>query len=177
MTGHLAIMSRIKASRQGGNSGLGQRSGMTPEALAWGALADPPLTLFHASPSVNRESIQIHGLDVSRMSADGIAGSTGPEVEGVFLGEHVWDGYWYASFGHHASVDIWEVHAEGLSLQEDNEGWICGVVIPPERLKLIESDVTPEAAEAWLDAQTPAWLRGGVEDHSDKGFDGVEPTA
>jgi hypothetical protein len=111
------------------------------------------------------------------MSVDGIAGSTSPEVEGVFLGEHVWDGYLYASFGKHASVDIWEVHAEGLSLQEDNEGWICGAVIQTERLKLIEPDISPEAAEAWLDAQTPAWLRRGVEDHSDKGFDGVEPTA
>lgn len=105
----------------------------------------------------------------------GIAGSPYAETDGVFLADHLHDGFWYASFGQHARVDIWEVQAEDLSLQEDNEGWICRATIGPDRLTLIEADISCEAAETWLEAQTPAWLRGGVEDHSDKGFDGVEP--
>ena len=93
------------------------------------------------------------------MSVDGIAGSTLPEVEGVFLAESFWDGFWYASFGRHSSVDIWNVRADGLALREDNEGWICSSVIPPDRLTLVETDLSPETADAWLDAQTPSWLK------------------
>lgn len=97
------------------------------------------------------------------MSVDGIAGSTLPEVEGVFLAESFWDGFWYASFGRHSSVDIWNVRADGLALREDNEGWICSSVIPPDRLTLVETDLSPETADAWLDAQTPYWLKTNGE--------------
>jgi len=42
--------------------------------------------LFHVSSAANRKSILAHGLDWTRMgAARGIAGSTTPEQEGVFL--------------------------------------------------------------------------------------------
>jgi len=87
------------------------------------------------------------------MSVAGIAGSLGPEVDGVFLGESLFDGFWYASFGQHAQVDIWQVRTTGLRIRQMNDGWVCEDVIAPDRLKLIESDVSPEKASAWLDAQ------------------------
>ena len=44
----------------------------------------PPL--FQVSSAANRESIRSHGLDWTRMgAARGIAGSTTPEENGVFL--------------------------------------------------------------------------------------------
>jgi hypothetical protein len=109
------------------------------------------------------------------MSIAGIAGSPSAEADGVFLAERLWEGFWFASFGQHARVDIWEVRAEGLSLQEDNEGWICQTVIPPERLRLVEADVAPDAADAWLDAQTPSWLGAEDDERSDQSFSGHEP--
>jgi hypothetical protein len=109
--------------------------------------------LFHASPTANRASICAHGLDVSRMSVAGIAGSPDPEEEGVHLAESLWEGFWYASFGQHPCVDIWQVQTSGLRLREVNEGWVCDEVIPPERLTLVEADLAPSDATAWLDAQ------------------------
>lgn len=42
--------------------------------------------LFHVSAAANRDSILAHGLDWTRMgAAPGIAGSTAPEEDGVFL--------------------------------------------------------------------------------------------
>ncbi len=42
--------------------------------------------LFHVSPSTNRASIDKHGLDWTLMSdMRGIAGSTSPELEGIFV--------------------------------------------------------------------------------------------
>jgi hypothetical protein len=43
-------------------------------------------TWFHVSSAANRESILAHGLDWTKMrAARGIAGSTAPEADGVFL--------------------------------------------------------------------------------------------
>jgi hypothetical protein len=41
--------------------------------------------LFHVTAARNRDSIQSHGLDWTRMSGRGIAGSRAPELEAVFL--------------------------------------------------------------------------------------------
>jgi len=125
-------------------------------------VVETPPTLFHVSPSANRESIQAHGLDISRMSIPGIAGSPCPEVDGVFLDDRLDGGFWWASFGVHAGVDIWEVQAEGLSLEEHDDRLICRDVIPPGRLTLIEASVSPEAANARLgigppDRAVPGW--------------------
>jgi hypothetical protein len=125
---------------------------MSPDA-SLNDVAERPALLFHASPSANRASICAHGLDVSRMSVAGIAGSPDPEEEGVHLAEGLWEGFWYASFDRHPRVDIWQVQTSGLRLRDVNEGWVCEEVIPPERLTLAEADLAPSDAIAWLDAQ------------------------
>ena len=125
---------------------------MSPDA-SLNEVAELPALLFHASPTPNRASICVHGLDVSRMSVAGIAGSPDPEEEGVYLAESLWEGFWYASFGQHPRVDIWQVQTSGLRLREVNEGWVCEEVIPPERLTLVGADLAPSEATAWLDAQ------------------------
>jgi hypothetical protein len=114
---------------------------------------NPPEVLFHATATVNRESITTHGLDVTRMTVAGIAGSPTPEDKGVYLAETLWDGFWYASFRQHALVDIWAANVSGLRLREVNEGWICKELITPDRLNLVEANVSPDDADAWLNAQ------------------------
>jgi len=86
------------------------------------------------------------------MSVAGIAGSPNPEEGGVHLAESLWEGFWYASFGRHPRVDIWQVQTDGLRLREVNEGWVCEEVVPPERLTLVEADLAPSDATS-LDAQ------------------------
>jgi hypothetical protein len=52
--------------------------------------------LFHVSSAANRKSILAHGLDWTRMgAARGIAGSTTPEQEGVFLCRDGGSGFGY----------------------------------------------------------------------------------
>src|SRR5260221_14485904 len=49
--------------------------------------------LFHLSSAADRDSILAHGLDWTRMgAAPGIAGSTAPEADGVFLCADGWPG-------------------------------------------------------------------------------------
>jgi hypothetical protein len=120
-----------------------------------------PVVLFHVSPAVNRVSILSHGLDVSRMGlATGIAGSLEPEKEGVHLVERLDLALWYASFPQHAAVDIWEARVDGLVLVESNDEWLCRDLIPPDRLSLVETALTPKDAATRLegDAQRRAKL-------------------
>jgi hypothetical protein len=113
---------------------------------------DELVVLFHASPSVNRPSITANGLDVSRMLTSGIAGGRQPEANGVHLAETLWEAFWYASFGQHALVDIWEVGAAGLRLHEVHSGWLCEDVVAPDRLSLAVADVAPDVARNRLDS-------------------------
>ena len=69
--------------------------------------------------------------------AAGIAGSHGPEVEGIFLADSLAEAFWFASFGVHAVVDVWIVDTEGLRLTEQS-GWVH--VLP--RLDLARKDST-----------------------------------
>ena len=83
--------------------------------------------------------------------AVGIAGSPLPEATGAYLvGGGVEEALWYASFGKHARVDVWEVDASGLRLEEAETGWLCREVIPPQRLMLVEAALTPAYAERRL---------------------------
>ena len=55
----------------------------------WLQVGSADREFVHVTAAVNRESIRRHGLDWRRMSvATGIAGSRGPELEGIFL---AWD--------------------------------------------------------------------------------------
>ena len=52
--------------------------------------------LYHVTASVNRQSIQKHGLDWTRMGATSrIAGSTVPEQKGIFLTEGKDEAEWF----------------------------------------------------------------------------------
>jgi len=62
-------------------------------------------------------------------------------------------GLWYASFGQHARVAIWRAVVSGLRLREVNDGWVCDDAIAPDRLTLVEADVSPQDAGAWLGDQ------------------------
>jgi hypothetical protein len=114
-----------------------------------------PSVCWHVSPSVNRESILQYGLDWDRMGeVGGIAAGAGPlrghrfqpEAAGIFLCETHSDVEWFLTFGQHPLVDVWEVDAQELALEDGPDGWpICLQRIPASRLRLIRSDVPPQA--------------------------------
>lgn len=67
--------------------------------------------MFHVTSIRNRESIQAHGLDWSRMAdSSGIAGSRRPEVDGVFLVEDHFTAEFFVRINNTGgAVDIWAV--------------------------------------------------------------------
>jgi hypothetical protein len=96
-------------------------------------------TMFHASDARNRESIREHGLDWRRMGpAPGIAGSPAPEVEGVFLTITLDEARFFVRLRADLAVDVWEVDAAGLAVEEDADGWwISRAPISADRLRLV----------------------------------------
>ena len=56
-------------------------------------------TWFHTTFAENRASISRHGLDWTRMTNTGIAGSREPEAEGVFLCSNIESAEWFAQMG------------------------------------------------------------------------------
>jgi len=100
--------------------------------------------MYHVTSSLNRASIEQHGLDVLLMgSALGIAGSDVPEIEGCFLCETPNDVDWFADMMNNTggTVDVWEVDVTGLDLVEAPEGYrYYPGTIPPSRLRLVEAD-------------------------------------
>jgi hypothetical protein len=109
--------------------------------------------LFHVTSTANRESIAQHGLDWRRMLGVGLAGSESAEGECIFLARDRDEADWFVrlSRGNHRSVDIWDVTLEhdfedldeppvGAPYSEV-DGFLCTTEpIPPERLRLIETD-------------------------------------
>jgi hypothetical protein len=114
-------------------------------------------TWFHATFRSNRESISRHGLDWARMTGSGIAGSRGPEAEGVFLCADLEGAEWFAQVGRRRgeAVDIWAVRLDGTWLIGDPGGsgggddyWmICPERIPPAQLNLVSRDWRGSAPE------------------------------
>jgi hypothetical protein len=74
--------------------------------------------MFHLSSAANRESILAYGLDWTRMgAARGIAGSTAPEVAGVFLCRDEGEARLFAEMNNTGGpVDLWAV--TGVSDEE-----------------------------------------------------------
>jgi hypothetical protein len=74
--------------------------------------------LFHVSSTLNRESIQAHGLDWTRMgAAPGIAGSPTPEVAGIFLARDEFEVSFFLQMAEsHGSLDVWAV--EGIDAEQ-----------------------------------------------------------
>jgi hypothetical protein len=109
--------------------------------------------MFHASRSVNRDSIARHGLDWRRMTAPGIAGDPNPEWPGMFLCSHLESARWFARMPGAGLADIWCVRVDGIWLEGDpaasgggDEDWmISPQPIPPYRVTLCERGVTPRA--------------------------------
>jgi hypothetical protein len=112
-----------------------------------------PRTYFHVTPSVNRDSIEEHGLDWKLMGAtNGVAGGRRkPEVAGIYLCDDKWDVDWFAEMAvsaGHPAVDVWEVSLdEETSLVEDeSSGYLyLPQPIPRSEIRLIRADWTPES--------------------------------
>jgi hypothetical protein len=100
--------------------------------------------VFHVTAAENRESIHRYGLDWRQMTATtGIAGSREPELPAIFLCESLAETIFFTEM---ASVptDVWAVHVNGLWIESGPDGWlILAEPVPPERLRLVETDVPP----------------------------------
>jgi hypothetical protein len=80
-------------------------------------------------------------------AARGIAGSQGPEIEGVYLARSLSEALWFAEFGLHQSVDVWSVDARGLAVLESMDGFVYySGSIGPDRVRLVEADLSAAAA-------------------------------
>jgi hypothetical protein len=107
--------------------------------------------LFHVSPTVNRASIEEHGLDWRRFRGAGIAGSRSAEAEGVFLCAAREDIGFFAGM-REDPCDAWAVRVDGLWLEGDpgadgggSDHWvIVPEAIGPERLRLVERAIRGE---------------------------------
>ncbi|MFD7966796.1 hypothetical protein ACFV5J_39050 [Streptomyces zaomyceticus] len=89
--------------------------------------------LFHVSSTLNRQSIARHGLDWTRMgAAPGIAGSSRPEVEGIFVCRNEEEAGFFLQINNTGGpVDLWSVDGvdEGLLLDNGN-----GFAYLPDRI-------------------------------------------
>lgn len=103
--------------------------------------------LFHVTSSLNRESIQAHGLDWSHMAAArGIAGSSVPEQAGCFLCLDEFEMEWFVKMNNTGgTVDVWAVEGvEPNDLVESPEGHLyLPRTIGAELLTLWRSDCPP----------------------------------
>lgn len=88
----------------------------------WLSYADRVDTWFHVSSVANRESIRAHGLDWTRMgAAPGIAGSTVPEADGVFLSPDEFTAEFFIRMNNTGGpVDLWAVSGIDKEQMLDN---------------------------------------------------------
>lgn len=104
-------------------------------------------TYFHVSSSANRVSIAEHGLDWSRMGpAQGIAGSTEPEADGVFVTRDGGDLDFILMLNNTGGpVDVWEVRGvDDDELRDNGNGYeYVPRRIPAADVTLARVDVPP----------------------------------
>lgn len=114
---------------------------------------------WHVSSVLNRESIQTHGLDWTRIGATGgVARGTvpspgagfEPEMPVVFLCDSWGAVEFFVTFGQHRLVDVWEADTDGLALEDGPDGWLISrSPIPAARLRLVRRDVpAPTTSQA-----------------------------
>jgi hypothetical protein len=101
--------------------------------------------LFHVTSVLNRESIEIHGLDWSKMGvARGIAGSHRPEEEGCFVCFDEMDAHWFVRMNNtDGPVDVWAIDDldEGaLVVSGEGFSYFPGC-IPADKLTLVQRDL------------------------------------
>ncbi|MBK3578247.1 hypothetical protein JHN63_31480 [Streptomyces sp. MBT65] len=104
-------------------------------------------TFFHISSVLNRRSITQHGLDWTRMgAAQGIAGSSRPEVEGIFVCRDEETEFFFQINNTGGPVDLWSVDGvdEGLLLDNGNGFVYLPDRIPATRVRLVRSNVPPQ---------------------------------
>lgn len=101
--------------------------------------------MYHVSSVRNRSSIQNRGLDVSQMgAAPGIAGSTRPEAEGIFLSHELFDADFFVSMNNTGGpVDVWQVDAVDTGQLRDNGNgfYYLPGVIPVAQITLARKDL------------------------------------
>jgi hypothetical protein len=97
--------------------------------------------LFHVTSVLNRESIMAHGLDWTLMGAAlGIAGSSRPEEDGVFLCLGEFDvGFFVRMNNTGGPVDVWAVDGidEEQLITTDNGFSYFPARIPPHQVTLV----------------------------------------
>lgn len=112
-------------------------------------LASTVTAHYHVTSVLNRLSIITYGLDWTRMgAAPGIAGSRRPEQQGSFLVGDEFDVDWFVGINNTGgAVDVWGVRGIDVDeLVQSPEGYFYFPgVIPPERVWLIKSDLSPRA--------------------------------
>jgi len=113
--------------------------------------------MFHVSSVRNRESIQAHGLDWTRMSgAWGIAGSRQPEVDGIFLSpDHFTAQFFVRMNNTGGTVDIWAVDdVDPNDLIESGNGFsYVSYRIDRQRPTLHDQGLTEDALVPAVDMQ------------------------
>ncbi len=129
-----AVCAAVKRERTW--SGTGRRSML--------AVSEGRGELFHATAVQNRESISEHGLDWNRMgSAQGVAGSRGPELPAIFLCETRGEIPFFSGMSR-VATDVWAVRVDGFWVESGPHGWvIVADPIPVGRLRLVETDIPP----------------------------------
>lgn len=106
--------------------------------------------LFHVTSSRNRASIEVHGLDWNRMgAAPGIAGSSRPEAEGIFVCASEFDAGFFVGINNTGGpVDVWAIDGVDEELVETGAGFsYIPHAIPRQALTLIQLDVPPSPPE------------------------------
>jgi len=98
--------------------------------------------MFHVSAVENRDSIRHHGLDWRRMGTTrGVAGSSVPELEAIFLCESRLEADFFTRMARTAT-DVWAANVDGLWLENGPSGWMIAVEpIPTERIELVDRDI------------------------------------
>lgn len=105
-----------------------------------------------------------HGLDWRRMgAAHGIAGSIAPEQQGCFVCHDDFEVDWFVGMNNTGGpVDVWAISGvDEDSLVESPEGHdYVAAPIPPDRLKLVRTDIEPVDIE--LDDASAGGATGSI---------------
>lgn len=101
--------------------------------------------MFHVSSVRNRRSIQKYGLDAARMGeAPGIAGSSRPEADGIFLCCDVFTVDFFVRMNNTGGpVDVWQVdgvHPDHM-LDNGNGFFYLPGRIPVDQIRLVQQDL------------------------------------
>ena len=129
---------------------------------------------LHVSSTRNRDSIRAHGLDRRRMGdAPGIAGSTRPEQDGVFVCRDEFECEFFVSMNNTGGpVDVWALG--GVSedeLVQSPEGFLyLPRAVPVAALRLARTDVARADPIPSPRTAGPAAYRSGLvityDDHT-----------